>query len=83
MNRPYVKAYDAQGVLINPIHGEFINLQPNRRERRKETVNKDRLFSNKKGLQLIVTKIGWYANMKYKRVLQRLNGKTIVHFKEA
>ena len=51
----------------------------NRRQRRAQS---DRPFSNKKGLQLIVTRIG-NTFYKYKKQLQRMNNKTIVHYVEA
>tara|TARA_R110000851_G_scaffold27764_4_gene77867 strand:+ start:5683 stop:5931 length:249 start_codon:yes stop_codon:yes gene_type:complete len=80
MNRPYVKQYDAAGDLINPIIGEFVNLQPNRRERKKNA-KKERAFSNKRGTQLVVTKIGWLSFMKYRKVFQTIGNKIITHFK--
>lgn len=51
----------------------------NRQQRRQK---KERPFSNKKGLQLIVTRIG-NTFYKYKKQLQRINNKTIVHYVEA
>ena len=53
----------------------------NRQQRRQK---KERLFSNKKGLQLIVTRLR-INNIfyKYKKQLQRMNNKTIVHYVEA
>ena len=51
----------------------------NRRQRRQK---KRKTFSNKKGLQLIVTRIG-NTFYKYKKQLQRMNNKTIVHYVEA
>lgn len=82
MNRPYVKQYDAKGELINPIVSKFLNTEPNRRERREETVNRRRLFSNKKGVQLVVTKIGWNKFTKYKKIFQKIGNKRIIHFVE-
>lgn len=34
MNEPYVKKYNKQGELINPIRGMYVNQEPNRSERR-------------------------------------------------
>lgn len=82
MNRPYVKQYDANGDLINPIVSKFLNTSPNRRERREETVNRPRLFNNKKGIQLVVTKIGWQKFTKYYKVFQDIGKKRIIHFTE-
>lgn len=41
-NVPYVKQYDAQGNLINPINGEYRSTGPNRRMRRanRKVINK-------------------------------------------
>ena len=57
----------------------FIMIKLNRQQRRQK---KERPFSNKKGLQLIVTRIG-NTFYKYKKQLQRMNNKTIVHYVEA
>ena len=51
-------------------------------KRQKKKKKKERPFSNKKGLQLIVTRIG-NTFYKYKKQLQRMNNKTIVHYVEA
>lgn len=82
MNRPYVKQYDANGDLINPIVSKFLNTEPNRRDRREEMFNKTRLFSNKKGIQLVVTKIGWRKFTKYRKIFQNIGKKRIIHFTE-
>ena len=83
-NRPYVKQYDAQGELINPMPiGGFKHPFPNRRARRRKL---GRLFSNKKGVQLIIMPVGreYFKAVKH---LQRIigdpmmkNGKTLVQF---
>lgn len=83
MNRPYVKQYDADGDLINPIVSKFLNTEPNRQDRRSFTVNRQRLFSNKKGVQLVITKIGRDKFMKYKKVFQNIGNKRIIHFIES
>lgn len=56
MNKPYVKIYD-NGILTNPItkHKGYVTTSENRKSRRQ---NPGRSFSNKKGIQLVVTKIG-------------------------
>lgn len=94
MNRPYVKQFDAEGDLINPINGYFPSKRtnkafpsgfPNRRERREALVHKNRSFSNKKGIQLVVTQIGREIFMKHVKKFQLVgkgNGKnkTITHY---
>ena len=89
MNRPYVKQYDANGDLINPIDGfypsktvrpEFPNGFPNRRERREALVQTERAFNNKKGTQLVVTRVGLLNFVKIKKRIQKIGNKTIVHY---
>jgi hypothetical protein len=43
---------------------------------------KERKFSNKKGIQLVVTPIGKGKFVKYRKTLQRIGNKTIVHYIE-
>jgi hypothetical protein len=95
MNRPYVKQYVGVGEdreLLNPINGYFPSKRsskafpngfPNRKERRDVLENEKRLFSNKKGTQLVVTRIGRNVFTKYKRVFQKIGNKRIIHFVEA
>lgn len=91
MNRPYVKQYDANGDLLNPIVDYFSSKRvtkdfpsgfPNRRERRAVLVNSPRGLSNKKGLQLVVTNLGRGRFMKHKRTTQKIEDKTIIHYKQ-
>lgn len=59
------------------------DMPKNRRQRRIAMgINKKgvRNFSNKKGAQIIVTKVGNGREVKHKRILQRLPGKTLVHY---
>lgn len=35
MNKPYVKEYDENGIVLNPIVGSYRTKYPNRKERRK------------------------------------------------
>lgn len=75
INTPYVKHYE-NGIVTNPIKGSYKNPFPNRQARRQKF---GRLFSNKKGVQITVTKIGALSFMKYRKVLDHHNGKTILH----
>lgn len=34
-NRPYVKQYDSEDKLMNPIVGEYMSRYPNRKERKR------------------------------------------------
>jgi hypothetical protein len=69
-NIPYVKAYDASGELINPILFSYRGYGPNRKERReKEGKTSKRPFSNKKGIQLAIVRVGPYSFMKFEKKL--------------
>lgn len=71
MNRPYVKNYAANGILLNPIssypEGKYVNEHPNRSQRRGKM---PRFKGNKKGISLTVNE-GLYA-ARYKRVVQEV-----------
>lgn len=67
MNKPYVKQYDENGLVSNPITKTkpFLNSEPNRSARRHIG---GREMGNKKGISLVVTKIGRCKFLKtYKR----------------
>ena len=51
----------------------------NRQQRRQK---KERPFSNKKGLQLIVTRVG-NSFSKYKKVFQQIGNKRVLHYVES
>lgn len=76
-NTPYVKEYK-KGILQNPIGEEegYIHQGENRSSRRKSL---GRLFSNKKGLQLVITRYG-NKFYKVKKHLTFLKGKTILTY---
>ena len=78
INTPYVKEYK-KGVLTNPIEKQYLHQGLNRSLRRDD---KKRLFSNKKGLQLVVVNLGKGKFYKAKRVLTHLKGKTLVNYVE-
>lgn len=75
-NVPYVKSYDANGDLINPILFAYRGYGPNRAQRREtEGKTSTRPFSNKKGIKLVVAKIGPYSFMKLeKKIIQQGTG---------
>lgn len=53
MNTPYVKEYNENGELLNPIKGKYASSNPNRSNRRL-IHKKDRFKSNKKGQSMTV-----------------------------
>lgn len=77
MNQFYVKRYDEQGVLLNPILKSFINNFPNRAKRRQKDV---RFQTNHKGVQL--TTHGQFAFHRIAQVEWDKNGneKYILHY---
>tara|TARA_R110000772_G_scaffold50518_4_gene116126 strand:+ start:653 stop:934 length:282 start_codon:yes stop_codon:yes gene_type:complete len=73
LNIPYVKAYDGAGDLINPILFNYKSDGANRKARRvAEGITSTRPFSNKKGIQIVVSKIGVYDFMRFeKKVIEQ------------
>lgn len=61
-NIPYVKTFDKDGKLENPIYGFYSPAFPNRKARRQKA---PRFRGNNKGVSLTVVK-----TQKYKRVVQ-------------
>lgn len=51
MNITYVKQFDTNGLLLNPIEGIYINEEPNRKTRRQRPI---RFTNNKKHYHLTV-----------------------------
>ncbi len=57
MNIPYVKQFDQNGILTNPIEGVYKSDFPNRSKRRKELgINKRGVHNPKKRALLLVEK---------------------------
>ena len=74
LNKPYVKAYDKDGVCTNPITDSLIAEFPNRFQRR-AYLNQPRFHGNGKNYPLTVLPTG-----KYVRYRQFVDGKTIEHY---
>lgn len=70
---PYVKVYDEMGNVINPVSKHKWS-GSNRRSRR-ASMQKQRNFNNSKNTQMNV-----FPKMKFKKVLQRMPDRTIVHY---
>lgn len=72
MNFPYIKEFDSNGTLLNPIDKAFISTGPNRAQRRAQ--NKTQRFrKNSRGTHLTVLVTG-----KYKRFIQEIKSKNSV-----
>ena len=81
MNIPYVKQFDKNGVLTNPIIGSYKNSSPNRQARNSKLL---RNFNNRGNATMNVTKKTRYA-VKIQRVPIFKNGvafrfKPVVHY---
>lgn len=59
-NKPYVKKYDKEGVLLNPIKGIYRNPFPSRRQRNIEK-KQSRFMNNSKSYPLSVYKTSKYS----------------------
>lgn len=64
MNQPYVKEYNDQGIVSNPIRGKYENLSPNRKARRSHK-NEPRFVNNRNGHKLVIG-----PNFKYRKKIQ-------------
>jgi hypothetical protein len=74
INSPYVKIYE-NGVITNPIEERYASPFKNRRARRENT---GRQFSNKKGIQLVITPIGIGSYIKtIKKIISKKGGALI------
>lgn len=65
MNTPYVRSYNDDGSIANPINGIYSHKYENRSQRHQKDA---RFMGNKKGISLSV-----FQNMRYKRVRQLIN----------
>lgn len=76
MNKPYIKSYDENGVVSNPIQGSLISKLPNRKQRR---YTEPRFRGNHKGCSLTV--VEGKPQVAYHRVIQITpEGKQILHY---
>lgn len=67
MNKPYVKQYNEDGTVSNPLKVNFLTEFPNdNREQRRSPKQKNRFFGNGKNIPLIVGK-----KYKYRKIMQR------------
>jgi len=73
MNKPYVKQYDKNGIVINPIIGSYVNEFNNRRVRR-EVINEKRFYGESKNHHLTVVKTMKYN--RHKQIIYCRNPKT-------
>lgn len=75
-NQPYVKEYNDQGELTNPIKGSFPTADPNNsRSNRRAIKSNSRFKGNKKGISLTVGR-----KFKYRREVQLIGSKRIEHY---
>lgn len=72
MNKPYVKQYDENGLLLNPIEGKYTHSGPNRKMR---NAKPPRYFNNSANCQMSIVK-----NEAYRKYIQWVDRKPIVHY---
>lgn len=78
-NEPYIKKYDQNGQVSNPIKGNYSTGFPNRIERRQH-LNETRFMGNTKGVCLTVVKIGKYLRIRQPEIDKDGNPKLIDHY---
>lgn len=64
MNKTYIRQFNSDGTVSNPITGSYLHSFNNRSQRRQKPL---RFMSNRKGVSLTVT-----GKLKYKRVIQKI-----------
>lgn len=79
MNVPYVKKYDENGRVTNPIKGSLISEFPNRKERREE-LQKHRFYGESKNLHLTVKGAFKYLRLKQIEFTKQGQKKVIEHY---
>lgn len=84
INVPYVKQFDADGNVTNPIDKVYLTLHHNRKARRVD-LQKKKFRGNKKGISLTVLNNG-RGSAKYERIVQTIqladgSTKQINHYK--
>lgn len=70
MNIPYVKQYDDNGVILNPIIGKYVNSFLNRKDRRNKPT---RFMNNSNSTPMVVN--GSRRYLKSLQIVQSKNGK--------
>lgn len=74
MNQPYVKRYDVNGFLLNPISEVYAPTGPNRKERRRR---EPRFMNNRAGMHIITV-----GTRKFRMALQLTKKGVIKHYLE-
>jgi len=76
-NQPYVKKYNANGEVVNPIVGSYIHQLPTRSEKRK---GPDRFISNGNNYHLTIFKGHKFRRFRQHILLKDGNIKNIEHY---
>ena len=84
-NKPYVKNYDNNGNLTNPIEKSFVPMYPNREERR-QNLQKSRFHGESGNVHLTVLPTGAYKRVRQliklaSKKLHAQKTKTIDHYR--
>lgn len=79
INTPYVKVYDSNGNVSNPIVGSYPSLAPNRKQRR-AIKQKNRFYGESKNYHLTCDGINSYARIKQYSINKEGNKKVVLHY---
>ncbi len=79
INTPYVKTYSDDGLLANPIKGNYLHNSPNRRQRR-QIKQKNRFYGESKNYHLTCDGINSYARIKQYSINKEGNKKVVLHY---
>jgi len=78
-NVPYVKKFNEDGTISNPIKGSLSHQFPNRRVR-KEALKQGKFYGESNNFHLTVTSQGKYKRVKQYEVDKEGNKKVIEHY---
>jgi len=78
-NIPYIKTFDQNGNVSNPIIGSLLNNFPNRRTRR-QNKSKQRFHGESNNLHLSVNKYSKYLRIRQMEFDKEGNKKIIEHY---
>jgi len=79
INTPYVKTYSDDGLLANPIKGNYLHNSPNRRQRR-QIKQKNRFHGESKNFHLTCEGKYSFARVKQHETDKEGNKKVILHY---
>jgi len=79
INTPYVKTYSDDGLLANPIKGNYLHNSPNRRQRR-QIKQKNRFHGESKNFHLTCDGKYSFARVNQRETNKEGSKKVILHY---